>query len=171
MTMRHIIDWLVTGVVLLAVLVVFVVPRLLGGTGLVVETASMAPAIRPGAFIVVRPVEFERIHTGDVITFATSDYLVTHRVVGFHNSVAGTGLLTQGDANRVMDAVPVLPEQVRGRLVYAIPLIGPATQGYMPLIIGGVALGWLTVSDLIGKRTMRQPRLDNHFQQQAQAVT
>lgn len=111
-------------VVVLAVLL----PRVTGATPYAVLSGSMAPAYEPGALVVVRPVDAERIATGTPITFQLESgrpEVATHRVVGV--GVTTTGELrytTRGDANGAVDPEPVRPEQVRGAVWYSLPLLG-----------------------------------------------
>jgi signal peptidase len=147
------------GVVMVAVLAlaaaVVAVPRLLGAVPLTVLTGSMEPTHSPGDVVVVQPVDTDRVDVGDVITFqpvSGDPTLVTHRVVGvLRADGAVTGFVTRGDANPIDDD-PILPDQVMGRVVYSIPLVGHltsaswgpavATAGAIGLIAYG---GWLLV--------------------------
>lgn len=109
-------------------LVGVVVPLVLGATPYTVLTGSMRPTYAPGTMVVVRPVDAERIGPGDVVTYQLESgrpEVVTHRVVAV--GVAADGerrLTTQGDANGGPDPEPVRPVQVRGTVVYAVPLLG-----------------------------------------------
>jgi signal peptidase len=49
---------------------------------------------------------------------------VTHRIVAFTEE----GIVTRGDANNVDDR-PIAPEQIKGEVVCAIPLVGYAVNG------------------------------------------
>lgn len=70
---------------------------------LTVLTASMRPALEPGAVVVVVPKAVDAVAVGDVITYAipVEDHrIVTHRVV----EVVEPGVVrTQGDANNTAD--------------------------------------------------------------------
>ncbi|MEQ4521880.1 signal peptidase I [Nocardioides kribbensis] len=120
--------WAATLLALAALTVGLVVPRLAGGSAYTVLTGSMRPGLPPGTLVVVRPVETGELRTGDVVTYqlrSDEPAVVTHRVVAV--GVDGAGelrLTTRGDANDVADPVAVRPEQVRGRLWYAVPHLG-----------------------------------------------
>jgi signal peptidase I len=155
------------GVVLLAA--VFV-PRLAGATPYVIETGSMRPNLPPGTMAVVKPVDASAVRVGDAITYqlrSGDPTVVTHRVVavGFD----GTGAArwqTQGDANNTADEAWVLPEQLKGRVWYAIPYLGHAgalfTGDQRGLLVGIVVLGLAiyAIAQLAGawraRRTERQ---------------
>ncbi|WP_353707761.1 signal peptidase I [Cellulosimicrobium sp. ES-005] len=134
-------------------LVGVVVPLVLGATPYTVLTGSMRPTYAPGTMVVVRPVDVARVAPGDVVTYqlvSGRPEVVTHRVVG-----VGVGaddervLTTQGDANAAPDPEPVRPVQVRGSVVYAVPLLGwvsSAVSGDTRRTVAVVAaaglLGW-----------------------------
>ena len=124
--------WLVVLAVGALLLVTLVVPRLAGATTYVVETGSMRPDLPPGTMVAVRQVAPSAIAAGDVITYqlrSGDPTVVTHRVVAV--GYDGTGDVrwqTRGDANGAADAAWVLPEQVRGRLWYAVPYVGHLTS-------------------------------------------
>lgn len=113
-------------VVILAAAVV--VPRLAGATPYTVLTGSMQPDYPPGTLVVVKPAAVDEIGTGDVITYQRESgraTVVTHRVVAVATRSDGEVVLTtKGDANDVVDPVPVREVQVKGRLWYAVPYLG-----------------------------------------------
>ncbi|MFB8227164.1 signal peptidase I [Cellulosimicrobium sp. NPDC055967] len=134
-------------------LVGVVVPLVLGATPYTVLTGSMRPTYAPGTMVVVRPVDVARVAPGDVVTYQLASgrpEVVTHRVVA-----VGVGpddarvLTTQGDANAAPDPEPVRPVQLRGSVVYAVPLLGwvsSAVSGDTRRTVAVVAaaglLGW-----------------------------
>ena len=109
-----------------------VVPKLMGGMSLTVLSGSMRPSIQPGDVVVTRGIEPDQVanlKVGDVITFLPypdDPTMVTHRIVGMAVSGgAGTRFVTQGDDNNHVDAWgPVGAEQIRGQVVYKVPLVG-----------------------------------------------
>lgn len=120
--------WTVVAAISAALVVAVLVPRIAGATPDTVLTGSMRPDYPPGTLVVVRPVEFSEIKTGDVITYQLESgrsAVVTHRVVKVTITMAGEKqVLTQGDANSVADQDPVRPVQVKGRLWYSVPHLG-----------------------------------------------
>lgn len=128
------------------------VPRLAGATPYAILTGSMQPKLPPGTLVVVRPVDPRTIGVGDVVTYQLQSgrpTVVTHRVVA--QGVRHDGELmfrTKGDANRVPDEKWVRAVQIRGRLWYAIPLLG-----YPVELISGVQrqlVVYLIVAGLLG---------------------
>lgn len=144
-------SWLVLFVVLALVAVMIVIPRAGGATAYTVLTGSMRPGLPPGTLAVVRPVDPQEIRTGDVVTYQPKSGepgVVTHRVVGVGATTGGEQRFTlRGDANNTNDA-PILPEQIRGRLWYSVPLLGfvnSAITGQQRALLLG-----LTVAGLLG---------------------
>jgi signal peptidase len=155
----------VMSLVVLAALILIVVPRLTGSYTFTVLTSSMAPAYSPGTFLVVRPVPFDTLRTGDVITYQIESgraEVITHRIVAVSSTQKGERtFITKGDNNSVDDAKPVLEVQVRGKLFYAVPHIGflatAASSGrdcVLPFIaVGLVGYGLFSiVRDVLGRR-------------------
>lgn len=134
----------------LAVVVVsFVLPRLLGAVPLAVLTGSMEPVYKPGDLVNSQQTPPNEIRIGDVITFQPKSgdpTLITHRVIA--KEVDGDGvasITTRGDANGAADK-PVVPAQVKGKVIYSVPYIGYMSTlldaGAKTVLIGagGVAL-------------------------------
>lgn len=124
--------WAVIASAALAILVAVLIPRLAGATPYSVLTGSMRPTYPPGTLVIVKPVPFEDLRTGEVITYQLESgkpAVATHRVVASSVNLKGElRLTTQGDANSVPDELPVGEEQVRGRLWYSVPYLGYVNQ-------------------------------------------
>ncbi|MBM4555807.1 signal peptidase I [Rhodococcus hoagii] len=147
---RNIVSWvllLAVGSVLLAMVVV---PRLTGATPYTVLTGSMEPDLPPGTLIVVKPTPATNLSAGDVITFqpySGNPEVVTHRIDGiFYDSQNQIRIYTKGDANNVADDWALVPEQVRGRVLYSVPQLGRVNSllsgesRSVLITVGGVAL-------------------------------
>lgn len=87
-----------------------------------VVSGSMSPAIATGSLVLVQAAPAE-IEVGDIITFrgAVTGQFTTHRVAGIEE---GPSYITRGDANQVNDPSPVFPDQVQGKVIRVIPLLG-----------------------------------------------
>ncbi len=94
-----------------------------------IETGSMEPEIRQGSLVFVRPQsDYE---PGSVITFTNQlnpsnpqEYTITHRLVEVMNDENGILYQTKGDANEVVDQLPVSKDRVIGEVVFTVPIIG-----------------------------------------------
>jgi signal peptidase len=119
-------------VAIFAALVLIVIPKVTGSQTYTVLTSSMAPKFPPGTFLVVKPVDFDELQYGDVVTFqmySGRPEVETHRIVGFGATQEGEKtLITKGDNNGVNDAEPVRELQVKGKLFYAVPFVGYAAN-------------------------------------------
>lgn len=98
-----------------------------GAQGYAVVTDSMAPSINRGDVVFVKPVEFETLNEGDVVTvrFADGGGYFTHKIVSI-DYIAGA-IRTKGDANQSEDPQPSMSEQIMGKVWYSVPLLGYAS--------------------------------------------
>lgn len=85
-----------------------------------VRTASMSPTYPTGSLLLDAPARPGMPRVGEVITFRTSDGLVTHRV----QDITPYGIKTKGDANRSPDAWTLPQRNVRGAVVAGVPYGG-----------------------------------------------
>ena len=136
-------------ITLFAALVLIVLPVATGSYTYTVLTNSMAPKFPPGTFLVVKPVDFDQIQYGDVVTFqlySGRPEVETHRVVGFGATQQGEKtLITRGDNNGANDPEPVREIQVQGKLFYAVPYVG-----FVANALGNSDRGTWTVVAAIG---------------------
>lgn len=126
------ISYLALCVAALAALILVVVPLVSGSQTYSVLTSSMAPKYAPGTFLVVKPVPFNELTVGDIITYqieSGNDAVITHRITSIAAGQNGElEFITKGDNNDVADALPVTEVQVRGKLFYAVPYVGFAAN-------------------------------------------
>lgn len=119
----NIVTWiLVLAVAVLAILLAGV--RIVGFRPYAVLSGSMEPTYHVGSLIYVREAAPETIEVGDPITFVLNEDLVvaTHRVIGI--DAANQTFTTQGDANSTPDAAPVAFQNLVGKPIFTIPLLG-----------------------------------------------
>lgn len=125
---KSVVSWLLLVAMVGALALTIVIPRLTGSTPYTVLTSSMEPTYPPGTLIVVKPQDPESLRTGDAITFqweSGKPDVVTHRIIAAQKTSKGElRFTTQGDANASPDVRPVVPEQVRGKVWYAVPYVG-----------------------------------------------
>ena len=142
--------WDAVSTVLVAVIVLvavgLVVMRLAGMHAYTVLSGSMEPTYSVGDLIYVKKVEPQTIQVGDPITFVLNEDLVvaTHRVTAI--DAENQRFTTKGDANEVEDAAPVHFNNLIGKPVFAIPLLGYVSNwvqnppGIYIAVGGGIAL-------------------------------
>jgi signal peptidase len=112
----------------------------------VVASGSMHPALETGDLVIVQGVNATEINKNDIIVFDTTEDNDTtrtvHRVINIQIMPNGTHIFTtKGDNNTNPDSTPVSENQVHGRVVYRIPLIGYlALDPTIPLAIVIIAL-------------------------------
>lgn len=160
-------------VVLIGALAI-VVPAATGATPLTVLTGSMTPAYPPGTLIIIKPIDAKDIRIGDPITYQIESgkpAVVTHRVVSVTTASDGKRTFqTKGDANSAIDEKAVIPDQIRGKVWYAIPYLGyvntavngEARPWLIPLIAIGLFLyvGYLAASGIISKIRKTRKEVD-----------
>lgn len=127
-------------VVITIIVLVFYRPTVLAGDTLYepVYTGSMVPAIGVGSVVAIKPVNPDNLEVGDVICYRFSETTsVTHRII----EVNDEGFITKGDANEDPDQLAVRKEDVIGKVVFTLPLIGYLSSftrtavGYICLVV------------------------------------
>jgi signal peptidase len=96
-----------------------------------VVSGSMTPTLPVGSAIIVRSADAYFVN--DVITYRLENKYVTHRV-----AFAGEYFLTKGDANKDLDLQPVIRDQILGKTIFSIPLLGyiqESTKSLLGLIV------------------------------------
>jgi signal peptidase len=126
--LAQILAWAIAAVLFALILALVVIPRIVGAMPYTILTSSMVPTMPPGTIVVDRPVPFDSITVGTVLTYQLQSgqpAVVTHRVVGINVEADGSRTLTmRGDANPSPDAAHVISKQVRGVVWYSVPYIG-----------------------------------------------
>jgi signal peptidase len=156
-------------VAVFAALVLILVPKATGSQTYSVLTNSMAPKYSPGTFLVVKPAAFSELKYGDIVTFQLESgkpAVETHRIVGFGATQTGERtLITKGDNNDINDANPVRELQVKGKLFYAVPLVGYAANALgnadRGLWVTAGAAGLIGYGLLLIVRHIRSRRLES----------
>lgn len=119
---------------------------LVGYHSYLIETGSMAPALRPGDLVITHFAAAGSLRKGDIITFPIpSDpaTLVTHRIAGFDTSAGATYLITGGDANAITDAWKIPQGTGQERLVASAPVLGYLTTMPARLVLVLLTIGLL----------------------------
>lgn len=113
--------WIITSIS--SVLIIWFAVGLFPVYPSVIATGSMEPMIKPGDVTIMKKIKDTDIKTGDVIQFRHEDIFITHRVIDIKDE-QGKRYQTKGDNNPSPDSELVVPQQVKGKLMYIIPKIG-----------------------------------------------
>ena len=122
---------------------------------MIVQSGSMAPAIKMGSVVVVKPADDYKI--GDVITFGPHSRTkapTSHRIYDIKVVDGQSVYITKGDANNAPDAREIQKRDVLGKVLFSVPYIGFAVDfakkpiGFV-LIIGIPAV--IIISDEVKK--------------------
>jgi signal peptidase len=102
--------------------------RLFGITPYTVLSGSMEPTYHVGSLIYAKKVDPADLKVGDPLTYVIDGgTVVTHRIVDIIQNPEDPGDIrfkTKGDNNKVEDGTPVRSENVLGKPVFTIPLLG-----------------------------------------------
>ena len=134
------------GLILLALAVVAigssVAPRMMGMQPYAIISWSMEPAYPTGSLVYADPVEGSSLQVGDVVAFWEEEEVIIHRVNEVDDQAGH--LVTKGDANEDVDLRPVPFQNVLGRVVFSVPVVG-----YFLMALGTTAgllvLGWVVI--------------------------
>jgi len=117
-------------IALIALLLVFSIFPITGNYKvLIVQSGSMAPAIKTGSVVIVKPVSDYKI--GDVITFgqATKTKAPTsHRIYDIKVVDGQPVYITKGDANNAPDAKEISKSEIIGKVLFDVPYAGYAVD-------------------------------------------
>ena len=129
-------------IVLAAAALVLLLFRLAGVRIYVMASSSMEEAISVGDLVVVTPKSYDRIHPGDVITFAAdpSGQTATHRVIA--KNEAEQTFVTKGDSSAAPDEPAVPGSSVVGVVSLVVPGAG-ALSVFLATLQGKILLGLL----------------------------
>ena len=117
------------GIVVLLIVAFVVVLSTLNIPGnikiLSVQSGSMEPSIHTGSVVIVKP--SSTYVKGDIITVneqTNKNGTVTHRIFDIELKDGKNIYVTKGDANNAVDLEKRLPENIIGKVVFTIPLLG-----------------------------------------------
>lgn len=124
---EDLLGWLITSIVSIAIIwfAVGVFPIYPS----VIATGSMEPMIYPGDVILVEKItsmeEINDLKVDDVIQFKRDNILISHRIVEIvHDENNLKCYRTKGDNNSAIDTELIMPQQLKGKIVYVVPKVG-----------------------------------------------
>ena len=114
-------------VVVALLLIVSVLPITGNYKLMIVQSGSMAPAIKMGSIVVVKPAEDYKI--GDVITFgpySKTKAPTSHRIYDIKVVDGQPVYITKGDANNAPDTREISKGEILGKVLFDVPYLGYA---------------------------------------------
>jgi len=121
--------FLVFIVVIAVLLVVSVFPVTGNYKLMIVQSGSMAPQIKMGSIVVVKPADDYKI--GDVITFGPytrTKAPTSHRIYDIKVTNGQPVYITKGDANNAPDTREITKRDVLGKVLFSVPYVGFAVD-------------------------------------------
>ena len=112
-----------------ALLIVSILPITGNYKIMTVISGSMAPAIKQGSVVIVKPENDYKI--GDVITFgpvSKTKAPTSHRIYDVKVNEGNIIYITKGDANNAPDAREISKNEVLGKVLFSVPYIGYAVN-------------------------------------------
>ena len=137
----------------------------------VIVSPSMVPTIHVQDAIVIKRVDLVDIKQGDIISFLGTDSyysgkVITHRVIGIEKSSDGQFLYrTKGDNNNVAGGSLVNEDNVYGKVIFRIPMLGYVRKflmtyfGWILCIV--LPLLYLILSEVIRVRKLLKNKKDH----------
>ncbi len=96
---------------------------------MIVQSGSMAPAIKMGSIVMVKPMDEYKI--GDVISFGEitrTKAPTTHRIYDMKVEGGEPIYITKGDANNAPDTGEIKKEDIVGKVLFSVPFVGYAVD-------------------------------------------
>ena len=132
----HIASWILSSVVFLTA-IALIAAFVCGYRMYCIQTGSMEPDYTVGTIIFVKPVDFNSLSEGDVITFRSGSVVVTHRIVSIDRD--SEKVETKGDNNDTADFSPTDYSDIIGRVEYYVPYVG------YPVLFGQTLAGKIII--------------------------
>jgi len=109
---------------IIMITIIMILIKIFGWNMFSINSASMSPQYPVDTLIIVQPVEPDDIQIGDVITYVFNEegLPVTHRVINIDKQ--NKTFTTRGDANNSEDPMPILWDNLIGKVVLKVPKIG-----------------------------------------------
>ncbi len=101
-----------------------ITPSIFGVKTFTIISGSMEPTINIDDIIITKKASSNDININDIITFKTNNEIITHRVIDIEKSGDKIVYTTKGDKNEVSDIVKIEYEQIEGKYLNKIPVLG-----------------------------------------------
>lgn len=124
--------------IILAVGLLFTVPRAFGIMPYTILSGSMEPVIHTGSVVFINTKDRD-VQIQDIAAFydaGENDKTICHRIIDKQED----GFVTKGDANDVADMVLLTPNRVIGKYLFSLPQMGFVLEKKVPLLCLYIAL-------------------------------
>jgi len=109
---------------ILAIVIVWFTAGIFPIKPVAIATGSMIPNINIGDVVITKKVGPDKIQLNDIIEYKYDNVSVVHRVVQINRENDILVFTTKGDSNSSKDRDPVLEDDVIGKVILRIPLVG-----------------------------------------------
>ena len=99
-------------------------PSFFGIKSFVIVSGSMKPRLNLGDMVFVKEVTIEELNKNDIISYKDENSIVTHRIKDIEIVDGIKYFITKGDNNNTKDNCEVSINDIEGKLIFSIPLIG-----------------------------------------------
>lgn len=124
--MAKVLNFIGTAIIIIVIVLCLslIVPKVFGISSYTVLTGSMEPSVPVGSVVYAKAIEPSLLETGDIVVFydGRNDIPVTHRVV--ENQTEESQIITKGDANDSSDIAPIPYQNIIGKVVLHLPVLG-----------------------------------------------
>lgn len=125
--------------------------RLFGIRYYVVISDSMYPTIPKNTLVYVKLLDNDdKLAVDEVIAINTGDVPLMHRII----EVNGDSITTHGDNNKAGVNETITRQQVIGKVVFYIPVVGVIFRSIYPLVI----IGLIIIGLIVGERLVKEIR-------------
>lgn len=121
----------------------------------VVMSGSMEPTYHTGSVVLVDRDNTSDVKIGDAIAFVNGGTYIAHRII----STCKEGYITKGDANESEDPWIVPSSDVKGKVVFSIPMVGylmklsTSTPGIILFATIFICMGLSSLLELVDDNT------------------
>ena len=111
-------------IIIIALCLSVTAPKIFGISSYTVITGSMEPSVPVGSVVYAKASEPQALTAGDIIVFydGRTSVPVTHRIV--ENQMNEGQVITKGDANATVDISPIPYNNIIGKVILHIPMLG-----------------------------------------------
>lgn len=152
-----------------------ITPSIFGIKTFTIISGSMEPTINIDDIIITKNADKSDIKSGDIITFKSNNEIVTHRVIDIEQSGDKLIYTTKGDKNEVTDIVKIEYNQIEGKYLGKIPLLGKALSILKNRVVFESILVFLVLSFLwqnkMVKRKIERSKKRERYENSRKEVT